>query len=93
MQGVEDRFVLVRAASFDDAERRLRKEWREYAEPYLNTDGHLVRWQLEAVTDVYSTLEDELDPAGTEVYSKRTRRRVGPKAVWRPSAKGRLTRG
>ena len=34
---------LVRALSPRDAERRLRKEWKRYAAPYLNSDGAFVR--------------------------------------------------
>ena len=68
MQTVEDRFMLVRGASPRDAEERLRGQWRRYAEPYLNPHGHLVRWKLEAVTDVYQIAEEVLDPGGTEVY-------------------------
>ncbi len=91
MQSVEDRFVLVRATSFNDAERRLAKEWREYATPYLNSDGQLVRWQLEKVTDVFQTLETELDPRGVEVYSKLRARRMRPEFVWRGLRRGRIT--
>ena len=88
MQTVEDRFVLVRAASSHDAEQRLRRHWREYAEPYLNPHGHLVRWKLEAITDIYDTAEDHLDSAGVEVYSKLSRRRMKAQFVWRHLRKG-----
>jgi hypothetical protein len=89
MQSVEDRFMLVRATSAEDARRRLGRLWREYATPYLNSSGHLVRWQLEGVTDVYDVLDDELDPNGAEVYSKLGRRRVLPKFVWLGACGGR----
>jgi hypothetical protein len=84
LQTVEDRFVLVRASDFDDAERRLRSMWREYAEPYLNPQGRMVSWALEEVVDVFDTMETELDPRGTEVYSKLHGRRLRPGLVWRP---------
>lgn len=83
MQTVEDRFMLVRGASPRDAEERLRGQWRRYAEPYLNPHGQLVRWKLEAVTDVYQIAEEVLDPGGTEVYSKLGRRRLRPEFAWR----------
>ena len=88
MQTVEDRFVLVRGASPHDAEQRLRGHWRQYAEPYLNPHGHLVRWRLEAITDIYDILEDQLDPAGIEVYSRLSRRRIKAQFVWRHPRKG-----
>jgi hypothetical protein len=44
VQNTEDRFVLVRASSFQDAKKRLRQQWREYAAPYLNSDGQMGRW-------------------------------------------------
>jgi hypothetical protein len=87
MQTVEDRFVLVRADSFDDAERRLARHWREYAHPYLNRDGLLVRWHLEEITGVYATWESELDPKGVEVYSKLHQRRATASRAWRPRRK------
>lgn len=83
-QATEDRFVLVRALSFEDATKRLRRQWREYARPYLNSDGRMVSWQLDHVVDVYFACETDIDPAGTEVYSKLYRRRMRPKYVWRP---------
>jgi hypothetical protein len=82
LQSTEDRFMLVRATSAADARRRLRRLWREYATPYVNPFGELVRWQLERVTDVYDILEDELDPDGAEVYSKLSNRRMRAEFVW-----------
>ena len=84
LQNTEDRFVLVRASSFEDAKKRLRNEWREYAAPYLNSDGRMVSWSLEKVMNVYRTGEASIDPAGTEVYSKPGARRMRPEYVWCP---------
>jgi hypothetical protein len=84
-QSTEDRFVLVRASSFEDAKKRLNRQWRKYATPYLNSDGQMVSWSLDRVIDVYDIGETELDPAGTEVYSKLGQRRMRPKYVWRPT--------
>lgn len=87
MQGIEDRFVLVRARSFDDAKKRLRRKWREYATPYLNSDGQAVSWSLDEVIDVYYISEVEIDATGTEVYSRLSRRRMRPSHVWRPKSR------
>ena len=84
MQNTEDRFILIRASSFEDAKKRLRQQWREYARPYLNSEGQMVSWQLDHVVDVYQMAETDIDPAGTEVYSKLGHRRMRPKYVWRP---------
>jgi hypothetical protein len=84
--------MLVRASSFEEAKRRLRQQWREYASPYLNSEGQMVTWQLAHVGDVYQTSESEIDPAGTEVYSKLNRRRMRPAYVWRPASTGPLFR-
>lgn len=84
LQHIEDRFVLVRATSFEDAKKRLKKQWREYATPYLNSDGEMVSWSFEKMIDVYDVGETELDPAGAEVYSKLGKRRMRPEYIWRP---------
>jgi hypothetical protein len=84
MQSVEDRFVIVRALSFKDAERRLQAEWRKYATPYLNSDSLLVRWRLEKVVDVYEIADDKIDPRGTEVFSELKSRRMKPSYAWHP---------
>ena len=87
-QTIEDRFVLVRARSFADAEQRLSKKWHEYAHIYLNPSGYAVRWQIEKVTDVYNLMDDgDIDPDGTEVYSSLSERNMRPKYVWSPKNK------
>jgi hypothetical protein len=94
LQTVEDRFMLVRAASAEDAERRLVPHWREYAKPYLNAKGQLVRWKFEEVTDVYeAALEDDESPDMAEVYSRLRGRRMRPEFVWRGPRRGRRSAG
>jgi hypothetical protein len=84
LQGTEDRFMLVCASSCDDAKNRLKKQWREYATPYLNSDFAMVSWRLGRIVDVYETSVTEMDPAGTEIYSKLGHRKMRPKYVWKP---------
>jgi len=86
MQTTEDRFILVRASSAEDAKKRLKRQWRDYANPYLNSKGQMVSWSLEKVTDVYDIGETEINPTGTEVYSKLGKRRMRPEYVWRTKA-------
>lgn len=84
LQNTEDRFLLIRASSFEDAKQRLKKRWREYATRYLNSNGQMVSWQLDRISDVYDTCETEIDPNGTEVYSKLGHRRMRSEYIWRP---------
>lgn len=86
MQSTEDRFVLVRACSFQDAKKRLRRKWREYATPYMNSNGQMVSWSLDKIVDIYDIAETDIDASGTEVYSKLGRRRMRPSYVWRPKS-------
>lgn len=82
MQQYEDRIVLVQASTPDEAVTRLRKPFATYGSPYLNPRGHMVRWAFEKVLDVYSTSEERIDPAGTEVFSQLRKRRMRPEHVW-----------
>ncbi len=50
---VEDRLALVKAHDCEDAKGRLQHMWSSYAEPYMNPDGYLVRWQLIDIRDIY----------------------------------------
>jgi hypothetical protein len=80
--------MLVKAVTEEDAKRRLMQRWREYAEPYLNLRGELVRWKLVEVLDVYELCESEIDPAGTEVYSRIRPKTMKASYVWKPRIKG-----
>lgn len=79
---VEDRLVLVKGYDVQDAVNRLRPEWERYAEPYLNPDGYLVRWQLVDIKDVYSVYDEKLSPEGTEVYSRLRTEKMKPAYRW-----------
>jgi len=48
IQDYEERYVLVKAKSFDDAYKKVAKEEKEYGEPYINTNARLVRWKIES---------------------------------------------
>jgi len=86
LQLYEERLVLIRAASCEQACEKVQAASAEYAQPYLNSDGQLVRWQLESVDDCYETsltaLNEFNNPAGTEVFSVLKRRRMTPERVW-----------
>jgi len=83
LQGVEDRIVVLRARSESDARRCAERESREYGRPYLNAHARLVRWHVEEITDIYP-IDTAIDPAGTEVYSSISKRRMRPEYEWHP---------
>ena len=83
-QEVEDRLVLVRASSEEDACARLEQNWEAYAAPGMNRDGEFFRWKLEKIVDVYELMDHEINLNGTEVYSRLRRRRVRPGDAWSP---------
>ena len=85
---VEDRLVLVKAYDDQDAVNRLRPEWERYAEPYLNPDGYLVRWQLVDIKDVFSVNDEKLSPEGSEVYSRLRTVKMKPAYRWQASRRG-----
>ena len=84
MQSYEDRIMVVKASSPDDAERRLRREFRDYATPYLNSNYEMVRWNFERVLHVYQMNDAEFNPKGTEVFSVLRGRRMRPEFEWHP---------
>jgi len=92
MATIEDRLVAVHAYDPEDAKRRLAPMWRAYAEPYLNPDGELVRWQLLGIQDVYETYDAAIDPRGIEIYSRLRRVRMKPEYRWSPRSE-RAARG
>lgn len=85
-QSYEDRIILVRASSFDDAEKRASLNYDAYADPYLNPFGKLVRWKFEKVIDIYETffdhIDDLLDVSGVEVFSELHERKMKKSDIW-----------
>lgn len=77
-QTYEDRIVLVKAVSADQAQKKLKRSFEEYGRPYLNRDGYMVRWIFENILNIYELLEDKIDPKGTEVFSVLGGRRLKP---------------
>ncbi len=86
LQTFEDRFVLIRANSFDDAYKKIEKQKKKYAEPYLNSNGELVRWKIESLDDCFLTeinSHDDLNnPEGVEVFSVLKERRLTKERTW-----------
>jgi hypothetical protein len=73
-QDIEKRFVLIKAASCEDAIEKLKLQKDKYATPYLNPAGRLVRWRIISFDDCYETdiasPKDIESVEGVEIYSK-----------------------
>ncbi len=86
MQTFEERFVIVKAKSQDDAYQKMENQKKSYVKPYLNSDGRQVRWRIESFDDCYETGVDKLsefnNPEGVEVYSKLKSRKLTPERIW-----------
>ena len=89
---LEDRLVLVRAYDDGDAVKRLQSEWTQYAEPYMNPEGYLVRWQLISIKDTYELFDAKPSPQGTEVFSRLRSAAMRPEFRWVPSAPNKALR-
>ena len=87
MQQIEERFVLIKAESHDNAFELLERNKENYSEPYLNSDGRLVRWKIESFDDSYETdiheIADLNNPEGAEVFSKFKSRRLTKERIWK----------
>lgn len=87
LQKYEDRLLLVKAFTEEEAQQKLLKGFESYAKPYLNSSGLLVRWKFEAFTDSYRldvcSPEDFLNEQGVEVFSILGNRRLRPGQEWK----------
>lgn len=86
LQQIEDRFVIIRAKSQEDAYLKLEKTKDDHLQPYLNSDGRFVRLRIESFDDSYETeiknVGDLNNPDGIEVYSKFRSRRLTKEKAW-----------
>lgn len=82
-QTIEERIVLIKAKSFENAYEKIDKQRKDYSEPYLNKYGELVKWKIESLDDCYVTdigsIKDLDSPEGVEIYSKLKTRRFKTK--------------
>ena len=88
LQSYEDRMLLVKAKNGKEAEKKLRKNFKKYEEPYLNSQGEMVRWKFEEFIDCYQTTYQSLEGVladeeeGIEVYSVIRSRRLSKEQSW-----------
>jgi Domain of unknown function (DUF4288) len=64
----EDRFVLIRADSEEEARAKGEHEAQEYGSTYLNKNDETVTWKVRGIVDVREVISADLAD-GTEVYS------------------------
>jgi hypothetical protein len=86
LQTYEERFVLIKAKSSDEAYEKIEKQRKEYELTYLNSQGQLVRWKIESLDDCFVTeifnAKDLNHPEGAEVYSILKKRRMTKERFW-----------
>ncbi|HEX4877190.1 MAG TPA: DUF4288 domain-containing protein [Chitinophagaceae bacterium] len=86
LQTYEERYVLIKAKSSEDAYNKIERRTKQYEKPYLNSQGQLVRWKVESLDDCYATdiinFENLNDPEGAEVFSVLKRRKLTSKRFW-----------
>lgn len=85
-QSCEDRYVLVKASSVESAYKKVKKQEKQYGEPYLNSDARLVRWKIESYDDCFATditsIDDFNKPEGVEIFSKLRSRKITNSSSW-----------
>ena len=79
---LEDRLVLVKALSMNEADSSVRRQCAQETEPRVNPNGELVRWALVSVQDVFELFDDAINPRGTDVYSRLRRALMRPEFIW-----------
>jgi hypothetical protein len=86
LQTYEQRYVLIKATSFDEAYRKMERQTKKYMEPYLNYLGQLVRWKIESLDDCYETFISNCDDlnlkGGAEVFSVLKKRKLTKERFW-----------
>lgn len=90
MQKYEDRLLVIKAFTEEEAKQKLLPSFEAYAEPYLNSAGLLVRWQFETFIDSYCTdiqsVDAFLSEQGVEVFSTLNNRRLRTGMEWQPNS-------
>lgn len=86
MQRWEDRFILLRAQSYEDAEKKAVRLKKKSLYKFLNSSHILVGEKIESIDDIYETSilspEDINDPEGTEVFFEYKKRKLTKERYW-----------
>jgi len=65
----EERIILIKASSLEDADARCEKIARQYESEYINTYNQITKVRLYQVIDIFATF-DTSARTNIEVYSK-----------------------
>ena len=68
MPGWEERIILIKAASMEDADSKCEKMAKEYESEYTNPYNQIVKVRLYTIIDIYATY-DTTARTNIEVYS------------------------
>jgi hypothetical protein len=87
MQSWDERYILIKADSFDDAYNKVEKNAKSYeSEPYINPYGELVRWKYERMVDCFEAsiydIKELNNKEGVEVYSRLRLRKMTKERYW-----------
>lgn len=86
LQTYEERYVLIKAKTSDEAYKKIDRQKKKYEQPYLNSQGQLVRWKVENLDDCYATdiigCDDLNNPEGAEVFSLLKKRKLTKERYW-----------
>lgn len=84
LQTYEERFILVKADNWGTAEKKVLNAVKGQGNPYLNSDGQMVRWKFESIEESYHTFLDSKDDFNSpvEVFSKLRTRKLNKNNVW-----------
>jgi hypothetical protein len=70
----EEKFILIKAKSFEDAYKRIEKNANQYEYEYLNNNMEIAQWKFINMKDCYMTkiqkTADFIKPSGNQVFSK-----------------------
>lgn len=87
MQSWDERYILIKANSFDDAYNKVEKNAKTYeSESYINPYGELVRWKFERMVDCFEAsiydIKELNNKEGVEVYSTLKLRKLTKERYW-----------
>lgn len=79
LQSWEERIILLKAMTYEDAQNKAMEILVKSDEPYLNSDKRFVCWKFEEILDIYETSVytlNDFKEDGVEIYSKMYNRRL-----------------
>jgi hypothetical protein len=71
----QESFVLIKAASLEEAKTKALNYGKNENVSYTNENGEVITWSLQQIVDVNSVLDDDFDAAedGVDLYTRHFR--------------------